>query len=554
MIIVDCTLLAEVDLISAGVVGLIALIVFVFAILSAKNWHWVNVVLLIFTLIASITSIIGMTYAFKHRRDGMVQFRDARDDALKKEARLEKIISGDPLSVKYDKGSLRDSNNRLALAMTGRGHAWRGCTVTADGEQNKFTLKGERDLEDETSLVGAIVYAFSENDGIPANYIGSVAVEKKEADAETKYVLKPIDLVDPQRFENPQKPWTLFEKMPQDQHGIFKEALVSQTNLEEGNDSPAAKLIKSMQESKEFSKEFAEIDIADFTQILKRDFLPANQLGYAADSLEYEQLVDQYAFDGQSIGRIEKYIDSTPGRNNTLFEPAPEEVFIKFSFLEDSDTAVQTDAADNVGNLANDGLYNTAGQSVVASLMQNPNGVTFKTNDVVLIDEPSAAEFQNVHQGKLQQIDRIYVRPLHDFPLMFKDMKIRAAQFVKEKITAEATTAKTEVAWQDALKQIEVRTELIAKSTEDEERFKRDAGNLLKTNEASRQRSAELERQIKSLEAKTDSQYKQIQTQTLERLRNAVRDNGFKAVDAIRSPVSFPLQSRPRMDQEDSSR
>ena len=551
MTIVDCTLLAEVDLISAGVVGLIALIVLVFAILSAKNWHWVNVVLLIFTLIASITSIIGMTYAFKHRRDGMLIFQRESKRALDAEAKLENIISGDPLSVQYGKGSLRDSNNRLALAMTGRGHAWRGCTVTADGEQNKFTLKNERNQEDEASLVGAIVYAFSENNGIPANYIGSVAVEV----IESELVLKPVDLVDSQRFENPQKPWTLFEKMPQDQHGIFKEALVSKTNLEEDDiDSAVAKLVKSMQESKEISKEFVEVDIAEFTQILKRDFLPANQLGYAPDSLEYEQLIDQYAFDGQSIGRIEKYIDSTPGRINTLFKPAPEEVFIKFSFLEDSDTAVQTDAADNVGNLANDGLYNTAGQSVVASLMQNPNGVTFKTNDVVLIDEPSAAEFQNVHQGKLQQIDRIYVRPLHDFPLMFKDMKIRAAQFVKEKITAEATTAKTEVAWQDALKQIEVRTELIAKSTEDEERFKRDAGNLLKTNEASRQRSAELERQIKSLEAKTDSQYKQIQTQTLERLRNAVRDNGFKAVDAIRSPVSFPLQSRPRIDQEDSSR
>ena len=519
MTIVDCTLLAEVDLISAGVVGLIALIVLVFAILSAKNWHWVNVVLLIFTLIASITSIIGMTYAFKHRRDGMLTFQRESKRALDAEAKLENIISGDPLSAKYGKGSLRDSNNRLALAMTARGHAWRGCTVTADGEQNKLTLKNERNQEDEASLVGAIVYAFSENNGIPANYVGSVAVEV----IESELVLKPVDLADSQRFENPQKPWTLFEKMPQDQHSIFKEALVSKTNLEEDDiDSAVAKLVKSMEESKEISKEFVEVDIAELTQILKRDFLPANQLGYAPDSLEYEQLIDQYAFDGQSVGRIEKYVDSTPGRINTLFKPAPEEVFIKFSFLEDSDTAVQTDAADNVGNLANDGLYNTAGHSVIASLMQNPNGVTFKTNDVVMIDEPSAVEFQNAHQGKLKQIDRIYVRPLQDFPLMFKDMKIRAAQFVKEKITAEATTAKTQIAKENALKQIEVRTELIAKSTEDEERFQRDAENLLKTSEASRQRSAELERRIKSLEARTDSLYQQIQTQTLERLRNAV--------------------------------
>ena len=154
--------------------------------------------------------------------------------------------------------------------------------------------------------------------------------------------------------------------------------------------------------------------------------------------------------------------------------------------------------------------------------MQNPDGVTFKANDVVLIDEPSAVDFQNSHQGKLTQIDRIYVRPLHDFPLMFKNMKLRAAQFVEEKITAEATTEKTKVALADAEKQIEVRTDLIEKSTEDEERFKRDIANLLTTNQNLRQRLAELERRVENLKTRTDWQYQQIQTRTLERLRGAV--------------------------------
>ena len=525
MTIVDCTLLAEVDLISAGVVGLIALIVFVFAILSAKNWHWVNVVLLIFTLIASITSIIGMTQAFKHRRDGMVQFRDARIDALKKEAKLEKIISGDPLSIKYGKGSLRDSNNRLTLALTGRGHVWLGGTVSktasADGEQqHTFTFKNERNLENEASLVGAILYAFSENNGIPANYIGSVSVE---GESKTEFTLKPVDLVDSQRFENPQKPWTLFEKMPQDQHGIFKEALISKINSEAGdNDSDVAKFVKSLEESKEINKEFAEIDIAEFTQILKRDLLPANQIGYAADSLEYEQLIDSYAFDGQSIGKIEKYVENTPGRKSTKFDPPPEKSFIKFSFTEDSDIAVRTDAEENVGSLENDGFYTPGGQSVIGALMQNPDGVTFKNNDVVLIDEPSAPEFANSHQGKLKQVDKIYVRQLQDFPLMFKNMKIRGAQFEEETITAQATTAKTQVALADARKQIEALTEIVDKSTEDKERFERDTKNLLKINEALRQHSVKLEQQIENLKARTDWQYQQIQTQTLEKLRRAV--------------------------------
>ena len=519
MTIVDCTLLAEVDMISAGVVGLIALIVFVFAILSAKNWHWVNVVLLVFTLIASITSIVGMTFAYKHRRDGMVLFQKESKRATDAEKKLETIVSGDPLSLKYDKGSLRDSNNRLALAMTSRGNAWQGSAASADG-LNKFTLKNERNLEEEPSLVGAIMYAFSENNGSPVNYIGSVSIKEETA---TEFTLEPVDLIDTQRFENPQKTWTLFEKMPQDQHGIFKRALISKVNsAEDDKDSPAAKLVKTLEDSKEIDKNFVEIDIAEFTQILKRDFLPANLVGYAPDSLEYEQLIDEYAFDGQSIGKIQDYVENAPGRIVNKFDPAPEKTFVKFSFTEASDTAVRTDAEENVGDLKNDGLYNTNGESIVGSLQQNPDGVTFKANDVVLIDQPSAVDFANSHSGKLQKIDEIYVRPLQDFPLMFKNMRIRAAQFVVETTAAQETTAKTQVAVADANKQIEVRAELIDKNTEDIERFKRDSENLTKTNETLQGRSAELKQQIENLKTKTDWQYKQIQTKTVERLRSAV--------------------------------
>ena len=145
-----------------------------------------------------------------------------RDSATDAEKKLETIVSGDPLSLKYDKGSLRDSNNRLALAMTSRGNAWQGSAASADG-LNKFTLKNERNLEEEPSLVGAIMYAFSENNGSPVNYIGSVSIKEETA---TEFTLEPVDLIDTQRFENPQKTWTLFEKMPQDQHGIFKSCLL----------------------------------------------------------------------------------------------------------------------------------------------------------------------------------------------------------------------------------------------------------------------------------------------------------------------------------------
>ena len=519
MTIVDCTLLAEVNMINAGVVGLLAIVVLVFAILSTKNWHWVNIVLLILTLIVSITSVIGMTQVFKHRRDGMLAYEKQRKAAERAEAEVAKIIGGDPLSIKYDTGSLRDNNNQLALAMTGRGRAWRGSDVSVaegDGNQRTVTLKNERNLEDEASLDGAVLYAFAEKDNLPVRYIGSVFVT---AETKNDFTIQPVALVDTQRYDDPRVKWTLFEKMPQDQHDIFKEALKSSVNNEEGNaeNSPESQQRKAFVESmKDQSK---ELNIDDFTEILKRDFLPAGNLGYDPDSAAYEQMIDRYAFDGQSIGKIEQYIEAHPERKNREFEPTPEEVFIKFKFSADSEVAVQTDG---IGSLANDGVFNPAGEAVVGVLMQNPTGVVFKANDVILIDEPSSVEFENTHAGKLKRVDRIYVRQLQDFPLMFENMKLRAARFDQEIIVTQATTAKTQAAIKNAGQQIEVRTDLLAKSTEDEERLTKDAQNLTATLERMRQRSNEKAQQIEAAKAKNDSLYQRIKDQMLQRLRSAV--------------------------------
>ena len=519
MTIVDCTFLAEVNMINAGVVGLLALVVFVLAILSAKNWHWVNVVLLIFTLIASITAIIGMTQAFKHRRDGMLDFQKQRKAAEKAEAKVAHIIGGDPLSIKYDKGSLRDNNNRLALAMTGRGRSWKGGEVSAvgdDGVQRKFTLKTERNLKDEGSMDGAVLYAFAEKDGIPARYIGSFFVA---AETEKDYTLQPIALVDIERYENPRVTWTLFEKMPQDHHGIFKAALESSVNSATGDAKDSTEHQQRVAFVESMNDKSKELDIGIFTEILKSDFLPARNLGHDPDSLEYEQIIDQYAFDGQSIGKIEQYIEAHPERKSRNFDPTPEEIFIKFKFSADSDTPVQTDR--EKGNLS-EGVYNTDGEAVLGTLMQNPDGVTFKANDVVMIDEPSSVEFEKSHAGKLKRVDRVYVRQLQDFPLMFKNMKLRAERFAKETITSQATTAKTAIALKDARRQIEIRTDLLAKSVEDEERFTRDSQNLKATIQSRQQRSSELAQQIEAVKAKNDSLYQQIQNRMLQQLRSAV--------------------------------
>ena len=517
MTIVDCTLLAEVDMISAGVVGLIALIVFVFAILSAKSWHWINVVFLIFTLIASITAIVGMTKAFDHRYEGMKAYQAAVKEADKREKEVAEIVGGDPLSVKYGENSLRYNNNQLALAMTGRGRAWRAGAIEAAGDNRKFTLQSQRNLEEEASLVGAIMYAFADTGNIPNRYIGSVLIS---AETNADFTLQPVDVVDTERFDDFQTTWTLYEKMPQDRHGIFKRALEAVVDAREGAaDTAVAQQQKAFVER--LRDETQEFDIATFVEILKRDFLPADQLGYDADSLEYEQMIDQYAFDRQSVSKIAAYISDAPGRKDTeKFDPPPRNVAVKFSFTEASDIAVSTDADE--GALEDSGLFNEVGESVIGKLRQNPDGVTFRKNDVIEIDELSSGEFARTHDGKIKEIDRIYVRELQDFPLMFKDRKIRITKLEELIITAKATAEKTQVALKDAQEQIEVRTDLLTKITEDEEGLTQDDQNLRKTNEALKQQSVELAEQIKNREAKIESLYEKIKNQALESLRNAV--------------------------------
>ena len=520
MTIVDCTLLAEVDIISAGVVGLIALIVFVFAILSAKDWHWVNVVFLILTLISSITAIIGMTFAYHHRIEGLRAYDREFKAAEKAEKDVAMIISGDPTQSQYGKDSLRYRSNQLALALTGRGLVWRNGKVGVDGDNRTFTRPKERTPEQiaKTPFVEAIVYAFADNRGFPNRYIGSMRIS---AETGTEFTLEPVDLADKDRFDDPSTTWTLYEKMPQDRHGIFKEELRSNVSkrLEENGEptDPVGKqrsaFVKRMNDQ---SKDF---DFATFVEILKRDYLPAERLGFDPSSLEYEQLIDQFAFDNQPISKIEAYIKATPGRIVTNFEPKEEQKVIKFTFTADADIAIKTDGVGSVELL---GVYNSGGEAVIPNLMENPEGVTFNVNDVVYIDELSASDFQQTYAGKVKKDDTLFVRRLQDFPLLFKDRKIRVARINEEIIIAEATAEKTRTALKDAEAQDAALSDLRDKNSEDNDRFKKDLEILGQANDTLKQRSTELAQQIAQRKEKVESLYEQIKAQALDRLRAAV--------------------------------
>jgi hypothetical protein len=525
MIIPDSYLLAEVNMINAGIVGLVAIVVIVFAIMSSKQWHWINIVLLVLTLISSITAIAGMSYAYNHRRKGMVEYRNAEKLATQKSVELDKLINGDLLSPRFEPGSLRYIDSALSKSLTGRGRVWQAGRVSAaEGPLRTFTFSAARDLEKEGSLKGAVLYAFAETEiAFPSRYIGAVQVEAESA---TTLTLKPLALAEVKAYAEPKTTWSLFEKMPQDQRGVFKEMLTAR--VESNPEIPA--VYKQFVEK--LKDENAEFDISTFRDILKRDFLPAERLDFDPKSREYELLIDRYAFDGQSIGKIESWIaDNAARRIAKRFEPKPDEVFIQYVFTKDSDPQAPM-AVDGIGKLETEGIFNAGGQAVAGGLTGTPNGVTFAKGDIAIINLASAngyateggrvRGFSEIHEGRIDEQDRIYFRELQDLPFELRDLKIRSERIAEETLRANKANANQRIALEDAAKQTQVRTQLLTSLEEDNENLTADAAAIEASNGRKQQRSAALDQQLRSLQNRIASVYRQIQSRSMQMLRIAV--------------------------------
>jgi len=525
MIIPESFILAEVNMISAGIVGLLALVVIVFAIMSSKQWHWINIVLLILTLISSITAIAGMSFAYNHRRKGMIEFRNAEKLAIQKKQELDKLVNGDLLSPRFAPGSLRYIDSALSKSLTGRGRVWHaGQVTTAEGPQRTFTFTAPRDLAKGGSLKGAVLYAFSETEiGFPSRYVGSV---QADAESNTTLTLKPLALAEVQAYAEPKSTWSLFEKMPQDQRGVFKEMLTARVDSNPEIPEVYKQFVEKLKDKN------AEFDIPTFRDILKRDFLPAAQLDFDPKSREYEQLIDRYAFDGQSIGKIESWVTANSAqRIAKRFEPKPDEVFIQYVFTKDSDPQVPV-IVDGIGKLENDGIFNSGGQAVSGGLTGSPNGVTFSKGDIAIINLESADGYQTeggrvrgfaeIHEGRIEVQDKIYFRELQDLPFELQDLKIRSERIAEETMRATTANASQRIALADAAKQTQVRTQLLTSQEEDNENLTADVTAIRTSNQQKQQRLEALAQQIESLSNRIASTYRQIQSRSMQMLRIAV--------------------------------
>ena len=179
------------------VFSLLFVLLIVFCVLSAKYWHWSNIVFLILCYIAGVAACVGASDVLDKRNKALALVKKTRmeavgleidtdndgiDDAIDADVdgngadndndgisdskanlalanQVDYLIYGSPNSLSYSPNSLRGLSARYELEFYGRGRVWESGAVTADGPNRVFQLTVPRP-DDALTLIGSELYAF----------------------------------------------------------------------------------------------------------------------------------------------------------------------------------------------------------------------------------------------------------------------------------------------------------------------------------------------------------------------------------------------------------
>lgn len=517
----DSIVFGAIDLVSAGIVGLVFIALVVFCVMAAKTWHWINIVFLILTFMAGVGAILGLAQVTKLRTEAVAKAQKAEADAEKAILAADLAIQGDPQSVTYEPGSLRYIDGVLTREMIGRGRVWTRGQVTADGDNRTYTFATARPADFEP-LQDVVLYAFQDLNAYgqqqPTNFIGSVRVVSETPGTIT---LKPEALADFQQYVQPSGTWSLFEKMPLDRRGTFKKAAISIVESTEEVPEELSTFVDSL------SDENAELDISMFRDVLQKLFLQPQKFGLDPNSVEYEALIDRFAFDGLSLGTIQNWIDNnSAGRKSPRFEPSPEEIFVKYEFNQPSrQEGYQVDAN---GSIETDGLFNPLGHAIDPGL-HHGGAVQFDKGDTVLVDQRSADGYQRngtavppfASGEDVKEVDRVYIRQVRDFPYEFGDLAFQAAKVDEEIRRVSNSNLVQEQLIQDANAQLAERVRITNDNLSDQMNLQNDLDTINALVDEKTQKVAEMKQLISSLHAKIDAAYNSLMEASIALSREA---------------------------------
>ena len=267
-----------------AIIGLLFILLVVFAVLSAKTWHWINIVFLILAFISGVAACAGLAQVYKLRVDAMNYAKNQEDRRVSLEKQVAEATFGSIQSIEYDENSLRGVNQMLTQELSGRGRVWPSGQIEKVGENRIFKFAATRpdDPDGNNSMQDMVLYAFADGvigDGVaPLTYIGTVRVV---SESPQQVELQKVFIANTDDYDTIASTWSLFEKMPSDRRDTFK------------------KVENITDES---------FDIAAYRQLLMSKYLPRDSFA-ALDDEQYEDLIDRYAFDGLPLATINKWIE-----------------------------------------------------------------------------------------------------------------------------------------------------------------------------------------------------------------------------------------------------
>lgn len=548
MIINDFVVFAAANYAYVGIVALLVILVIVFAILSAKNWHWSNIVFLSLTVIAGAFAANGMATVFDQRTKAMKEYNKQEKALAKAEDDLQQAKSGSLMAETYEPGTLRYVDEKLSQALIGRGRAWSGGTATwIDKEKGTFKYTfPPTPGEDAPTAIGLKeyrLYAFLETQPAgrqityPSHFVG---VFRVDAETGTDLTLEVVTYGRPGLPLDGKLKWTLFEKMPQDRRDVFRSAIIAEA--EANADNPAFADYQTL--TKMFTDDNTPLDISLYRKVLQKDYLNPELMGFKLgndpanqrDNARYENLLDRYSFDGLSLAEIENWIQNEKGRIANSFVPQPREIFIKYKFSKDTnDTDNPPIKVDEKGKLQNDGYYTTSGRAIVPQI-QNNGEVEFKKDDVVLVDSLTAAgykrgsddaavvpPFNKTHA--VEEIGQFYFRSVQNFPYEFSEIQLQLDRLVVDLQTVqESIKTQTEINAKVKLEYAEYARQL-SDATFDNENLAKDAQAISSLMQEKQRQLDQAESQIAQLEQDIKATYTKLRQKMLELSKSAFASN-----------------------------
>lgn len=502
----DFAILAAMDPTMAwGIIGFGFILLIVFVVLASKTWNWVDITFVVLIYFVSVFAVRQATDVLDQRYSAMNEADKAEKLAETSRAEAEEAISGDSKSATYTKGSLRYIDGVLSREMLGRGRVWSDGTVAKEGANRKYTFKTPR-ADGYEKLADVVLYVFADGEGNGENYyIGTVRVESED----NASITFSEEAVVSTQFNVANLSWKLFEKMPLDRRDIFKNYILNQAEEENAPES-----IKGLAAA--FENENVEFNISDYRDFLRGEFQVSKQY---FNEVEFEKLIDRYAFDGLELGAIQQWIDANPqGRTDVSlqrFTPDPQETFIKYEFNANSKKNGGY-VVDGVGSLATDGLFNQSGFAVEQSLKNGDGGsISFSKGDTILVDvvtdEKGLNDGFNIKDDEdVKELGRVYIRQKRDYPFEFAKLKLQTKRLAESIQQYEINKLTQQKLLDEAGKQEQERARLIAENDEDRANLKKDYDVISTLAQTKTKEVASLKQTIGSLESRIASAYQEL--------------------------------------------